>query len=200
MKLLLINTSANSGSTGRIAEEIGQTSIASGYDSYFAYVCGLGTYTSSIFKASPKLKKKFGRMAYFMRGIEDVFKINELKLDVVVGQKAFTQESLLLLILNSKSVGGFRKFNYTNKLGDGKFDVVVVKKPELKTPVNIWRLFIGGVPSFVDNDNFMVFSTNEITVDVHTDVEWNLDGDPYRASKAKITCLKKRLSLFVPKE
>lgn len=36
-KLLEINASANSGSTGRIAEEIGQTAISSGYDSYFAY-------------------------------------------------------------------------------------------------------------------------------------------------------------------
>lgn len=36
-KLLLINVSANSGSTGRIAEEIGQTAIEHGYESYFAY-------------------------------------------------------------------------------------------------------------------------------------------------------------------
>lgn len=36
-KLLLINVSANSGSTGRIAEEIGQTAIGQGYESYFAY-------------------------------------------------------------------------------------------------------------------------------------------------------------------
>lgn len=36
-KLLLINVSANSGSTGRIAEEIGQTAISRGYDSYFAF-------------------------------------------------------------------------------------------------------------------------------------------------------------------
>lgn len=36
-KLLLINVSANSGSTGRIAEEIGQTAIQHSYDSYFAY-------------------------------------------------------------------------------------------------------------------------------------------------------------------
>lgn len=35
--LLLINVSANSGSTGRIAEEIGQTAIARGYDCYFGY-------------------------------------------------------------------------------------------------------------------------------------------------------------------
>lgn len=36
-KLLLINVSANSGSTGRIAEEIGQSAISRGYDSYFAF-------------------------------------------------------------------------------------------------------------------------------------------------------------------
>ena len=36
-KLLLINVSANSGSTGRIAEEIGQKAIARGYESYFAF-------------------------------------------------------------------------------------------------------------------------------------------------------------------
>lgn len=35
--LLLLNVSANSGSTGRIAEEIGQTAISRGYDSYFGY-------------------------------------------------------------------------------------------------------------------------------------------------------------------
>ena len=36
-KLLQINSVVNSGSTGRIAEEIGQTSIAAGWKSYIAY-------------------------------------------------------------------------------------------------------------------------------------------------------------------
>lgn len=36
-KVLIINVSANSGSTGRIAENIGWTAIANGFDSYFAY-------------------------------------------------------------------------------------------------------------------------------------------------------------------
>jgi len=36
-KLLIVNTSCNTGSTGRIAEEIGQTAIANGYECYFAY-------------------------------------------------------------------------------------------------------------------------------------------------------------------
>ena len=37
MILLQINTTANTGSTGRIAEEIGQQAIAAGYNSYIAY-------------------------------------------------------------------------------------------------------------------------------------------------------------------
>lgn len=36
-KLLQINVSVNTGSTGRIAEEIGQRAIAAGYESYIAY-------------------------------------------------------------------------------------------------------------------------------------------------------------------
>jgi len=43
-KLLQINSVVNSGSTGRIAEEIGQTAIAAGWESYIAY--GRHTRTS----------------------------------------------------------------------------------------------------------------------------------------------------------
>ena len=169
-------------------------------DSYFSYVCGVGTYTSSTFKASPRLKKKYGRMAYFMSGIKDAFKTNTLNLKMTVGKKNISQESIFLLVMNSKSVGGFKNFNYKNKLGDGKFDVILVKKPELVTPVNIWKLFVRGVPTFMDDDNFMIFSTDKITIDTNEDVSWNLDGDPYKSPKVEIQCLKKRLSLFVPKE
>lgn len=36
-KLLIINVTANTGSTGRIAEDIGRVALSCGYDSYFAY-------------------------------------------------------------------------------------------------------------------------------------------------------------------
>lgn len=37
MKLFQINSTLNWGSTGRIAEEIGQTAISKGWESYIAY-------------------------------------------------------------------------------------------------------------------------------------------------------------------
>ena len=169
-------------------------------DSYFAYAGALGTYAGSTFKTSPKMKKKYGRMAYFMQGAKEVFKVDEHKLQITVGKKTFTQDSILTMILNTKSVGGFSKFNYQNKLGDGKFDVVIVKKPQVKTPINVWRLFAMGVNKLMDDDNVMVFSADNISIDLDKKVDWNLDGDPFNAKKIDVSCLKRRLSLFVPKD
>jgi len=169
-------------------------------DSYFAYAGAFGTYAVAPLKASSDLKKKFGRAAYFMEGAKEAFKVNSHKLEVTVGKKTFTQESILTMVLNTKSVGGFSRFNYQNKLGDGKFDVVIVKKPEINTPINIWKLFAMGVNKFLDNDNVMVFSADNITINPDQNIEWNLDGDLFNTKKAEINCLKKRLALYVPKE
>ena len=37
-----------------------------------------------------------------------------------------------------------------------------------------------GVSKFMDNDNFMVFSTNEIEINANADVEWNLEFEHYQ--------------------
>ncbi len=170
-------------------------------DSYFAYAGAMGTYTNATFETSPKMKKKYGRMAYFLQGAKHVFDFDNQELDITVGKKTFKEESILTMILNTKSVAGFSKFNYQNRLGDGKFDVIIVRKPkEIKSPVSIWKLFAMGVNNVIDNDNVMVFSADNISITSKKKVAWNLDGDPYSAKKIDVSCLKKRLNLFVPKD
>lgn len=169
-------------------------------DSYFAYVCGLGTYTDATFKTDPKMKKKYGRMAYFLQGAKDVFKVSNHNVKLTVGKKKYDIDSSLLLVLNSKSVAGFSSFNYKNKLGDGKFDVIIAKKPHLNSPFNVWKLFARGAYSLIDDPNYMMFSTDKVSLEINDNVTWNLDGDPYKNNKVEIECLKKRLSLFVNKE
>lgn len=169
-------------------------------DSYFAYAGAFGTYAAAPLKATPILKKKYGRAAYFMEGAKDVFKVNSHRLEVTVGKKTFTQDSILTMVLNTKSVGGFSKFNYQNKLGDGKFDVVIVKKTEIENPINIWKLFMKGVNNSLDDKNVVVFSADNVSIKADKDVDWNLDGDLFNAKDVDISCLKRRLSLFVPKE
>lgn len=58
-KLLIINVNANSGSTGRIAEEIGQTAIDNGYETYFAYGRIARESKCNIIKIGNSLNVKF---------------------------------------------------------------------------------------------------------------------------------------------
>jgi glycosyltransferase involved in cell wall biosynthesis len=55
MKILQINTSVNTGSTGRIAEDIGKVLIANGHDSYIAYGRSSNSSVSKIIKIGNNL-------------------------------------------------------------------------------------------------------------------------------------------------
>lgn len=54
MKILQINTTVNSGSTGRIAEDIGQVLMANGHESYIAYGRGTQKSKSNLIKIGSK--------------------------------------------------------------------------------------------------------------------------------------------------
>ena len=55
MKLLQINSVANIGSTGRIAEQIGQTAMKAGWESYIAYGREAGQSQSHLIKIGSQL-------------------------------------------------------------------------------------------------------------------------------------------------
>lgn len=55
LKLLQINSVANIGSTGRIAEQIGQAAMAAGWESYIAYGRAAGNSQSELIKIGSKI-------------------------------------------------------------------------------------------------------------------------------------------------
>jgi putative colanic acid biosynthesis glycosyltransferase len=59
VKILQINTTVNSGSTGRIAEEIGRVLIKEGHESYIAYGRGFGKSKSNLIKIGNKFDVYF---------------------------------------------------------------------------------------------------------------------------------------------
>jgi putative colanic acid biosynthesis glycosyltransferase len=89
MRVLQINSVANSGSTGRIAEEIGNVLLAHGHDSYIAYGRGTATSSSKLIKIGSDKdvylhgaytlltdKHGFGSIRATQKFIQEVEKIN----------------------------------------------------------------------------------------------------------------------------
>ena len=167
-------------------------------DSYFSYVAGIGVYTAGIYNADQKLKRKIGKAAYYLVAVKETFNIQTLDVTITIGKKVYHEkEALLVLVLNTKSVGGFNYFNYKSSMDDGKVEVLVVKKEELKTPFNVWRLFVSGIDAFKDHHSVRYYKGSNIKIKVKEDVLWNVDGDKSNYKNIEVECLKKKINMLV---
>lgn len=167
-------------------------------DTYFSYVAGIGTYTAGIYKTDQLLKAKIGKSAYYIEAIKETFHIQNYTLNIKIGKRVYKEKDVILaLVLNTKSVAGFKYFNYKAKLDDGKIDLLIVKKDILNSPVNVWKIFVNGIENFKDHPNVRFYSGNEIKIDVEEKVLWNLDGDKSDFQNIDVKCFKKKIKMFV---
>lgn len=167
-------------------------------NSYFSYVAGMGTYTAGVYNANQKLKMKYGKAAYVFKAAKETFNVKTYNIKITIGKKVYNEnDCILVLVLNSKSVGGFPHFNYKAKMDDGKIDIIIVKKDLFNTPINIWKLFVGGIERYKDTPNVKVYTGKEIRVDVNDKVYWNVDGDRSNYENIDVKCIKKAITMFV---
>lgn len=167
-------------------------------DSYFSYIAGIGTYTSGIYNADQKLKRKIGKAAYYLVAVKESFNVSSLNVKITVGKQIHKiKDAQLVLVLNTRSVGGFPYLNYKSDMSDGKVEVLVVKKDTFNTPVNIWRLFVKGVENFKDNRNIKLYKGKQVKIETDSDVFWNVDGDKSEYKNIEVEVLKKRICMFV---
>ena len=92
-KLLQINISANSGSTGKIVEQIGKMAMTRGYESYIVYGNSCNPSESHLIKVGPKWNKYLHFIEQFFRDNEGlcsryftkklIKKIKEIKPDII---------------------------------------------------------------------------------------------------------------------
>ena len=167
-------------------------------DTYFSYIAGIGTYTAGIYNTDQKLKRKIGKAAYYLGAVKETFNIEPLNVTITVGKRVNKiKDALLVLVLNTRSVGGFPYLNYMSDMSDGKVEVLVIKKDTFNTPVNIWRLFAKGVENFKDNPNVKLYKGSHIKVETDSDVIWNVDGDKSEYKNIEVNVLKKKICMFV---
>ena len=167
-------------------------------DSYFSYIAGIGTYTAGIYNADQKLKRKIGKSAYYIVAVKESFNVTSLDVTITVGKAVHKiKGATLVLVMNTKSVGGFPYINYKSEMDDGKVEVLVIKHDPLNTPVNIWKLFLKGVENYKDNKSVKLYKGNKIKITTDSDVIWNVDGDKSNYKDIEVSVLKKKICMFV---
>ena len=106
-----------------------------------------------------------GKMAYYLEGVKEFPKQLSQNMTLTFNSKEYsgTEDIMLFLVANSKSVGGFADAAPLASVSDGYLDVMIIKKMALLTeaPDLIFKLFQGEHPK---HPSIEYFQTKELSV------------------------------------
>uniref|UniRef100_UPI004055B4C5 diacylglycerol/lipid kinase family protein n=1 Tax=Alistipes sp. TaxID=1872444 RepID=UPI004055B4C5 len=160
---------------------------------YFVNVFSFGIFTTTSQRTSDERKHRIGKLAYLIEGVKEFRSMHGVPLQVLADGRKFDLNSLMVLVFNGETAGGFHLARRAS-VCDGLFDVVMLEKRNFF--LSTWamgRYLLGGNPRIVHHlrvSNLRI----ESTLNEPTDV----DGQPGAEFPLHVECLKGELRILCP--
>ena len=142
----------------------------------FAYTASFGAFTRASYAAPQAAKNAVGHLAYIFEGIRDLANIRPYAVSVEAEGETHGGEFIFGMAGNSTSMGGVLKLDPRQvDLHDGKFEVILVRKPE-----HIGQLIAAAVAlqsQKYDNELLCFFKAAHLRISAPADMDWTLDGE-----------------------
>jgi diacylglycerol kinase (ATP) len=159
-------------------EEIVNVDLGKVDEEYFVNVAAGGLFANVGYLVNSEMKAILGRMAYYFEGFRELTSENLEPIKLSFKSEEYTEvtETLIFLISNSSSIGGFKKLAPNADVLDGLLDVLIIKKSNVADIANIFfNVLIG---EHINHPNVVYFKTKEITVQAENqEVTIDIDGE-----------------------
>lgn len=159
-------------------EELVNVDLGKVNDEYFVNVAAGGLFANVGYLVNSEMKAILGRMAYYFEGVRELTSENlePIKLSFKSEEYTDTTETLMFLISNSSSIGGFKKLAPNADVLDGYLDVLIIKKSNVADLANIFFNILKG--DHINHPNVHYFKTKEITIKaIDQEVKIDIDGE-----------------------
>jgi len=145
-------------------------------DRYFSYVASFGAFSKVAYDTPQWLKNRLGRASYFFYGISEIADIRSYRVKIVADGLEIDDEFVYGSVSNSTVIGGLVKLpEYSISLDDGKFEVLLIKKP--KGPIDLHHIVQGLINQEYNEDAVLFFAASRISFSFEGDVPWTVDGE-----------------------
>lgn len=142
----------------------------------FAYTASFGAFTRASYAAPQAVKNAVGHLAYIFEGIRDIANIRPYAVTVEAEGEVRSGEFIFGMAGNSTSMGGVLRLDPKQiDLHDGKFEVLLVRKPQ-----HIGQLIAAAVAlqsQNYDNELLCFFKAAHLRISAPGDMDWTLDGE-----------------------
>lgn len=165
-------------------------------DRYFCYVSGNGAFIDISYVTDSKLKKRIGYLAYVIKGIEEVFTIPRMRMEIKHDNGEEDGAYSLVLIINSKRVAGINMI-YKPCLDDGLVDVVLYRNV---SPFNALVYMISFILPFWSTPLIKRLKSKKLLIKTNTRARWNVDGESGGIGNQYIEVQKQAINIIIPKK
>jgi len=143
---------------------------------YFTYVAAFGAFTGVAYSTPQSAKRALGNLAYVFGGLADIVSIKPQKTRVEYDGGIIEDEFIFGGVTNTTSVAGLVRLNPSVvDLGDGKFEVILVRKP-MKAR-DLMELLTSIATTATYSDNVRLIHTSRVKFTFEEPVAWTRDGE-----------------------
>ena len=164
-------------------------------DKYFVNVASTGLFTDISQKTSVTLKNTMGKLAYYVKGIEQLPNFKKLKIKVSSKEIEYDGDMYLMLAFNGQTAGNL-KFAYKAEVDDGYLDVIIIKAGTIKDMVALLIKMLRGEHLEEDAHNLIYFKTDKMYIECYEDIVTDIDGDRGPDFPLTVECVKGGLKVL----
>lgn len=166
-------------------------------DKYFVNVASTGLFTDVSQKTDVNLKNTIGKLAYYLKGLEELPNFRNLKIKLSSEECTYNGDMYLMLVFNGKTAGNFNLATQA-AVTDGKLDVIIFKAIAI---IELLPLFIKVLKGeHLDSDKVVYFKTDDLYIESDEDIVTDIDGEKGPDFPLRIQCIKGGIQLLGIKE
>lgn len=166
-------------------------------NSYAIYGFAIGRFSSASYNTSQKMKKVFGKLAYFLFASKEMLNYSPMQLDIIVDNKKLSGNFALALITNSNYVAGFN----INRTGKTLPQLILIteqcntKKLKLQSLISMIKLFLFGLQTSNKDKFTTIVSFKNLSIISNKTIPCVLDGEKNISKTYEIEIVPKQISI-----
>ncbi len=162
-------------------------------DTYAGYMVAFGNFMTSFAKVNSSVKNKVGRIAYLIKGIKTLIKLNPYRVSIKIDKLEMETDSVFTLVSKISSVGSVEKLLPEARPDDGLLHILNIEPINIKDIVQlIYMAFTGNI---TNHRKVMYLTADQVEIQTSDLKEMNIDGDLYDYKDVKVTVVKDGLTL-----
>ncbi len=168
-------------------------------ESYFIDVIAIGKIPEAVKNVGADQKTRLGSLAYFIEGAKAFNNSQSYSFKLALDDEIIEQESSLVLIALTNSVGGFENMLPNAKTDDGYLHLIALKGKTLMDKVKLIPKVISGNAADANETLYRKFKSGKIAItEEDTQLISNIDGDEGYELPLTLQVLPRHITIFIP--